>query len=377
MSSEVSELTELAYEGGRLPLTAAPVVGIPDRTYGEVFEPGTEPLGTGEMRVTVLGSGDPFVRRSQAAASVLVEVGNQEHDFFFLDIGSGAVANFNGLGLPVTAATKVFLSHLHADHVGDLPTLLWCLAKGGRLDPVEVWGPAGEYEPLGTRAFTEHLAAAFAWDTESLAGDPRQGGARTLTTEVPYDAQAVVYERNGVTVTSFPVIHILNGAVGYRIDFAGLSVVFSGDTRPCRTLVDAAVGADLLIHETFPAASTFAAKAGMPLEVASKIIDQAHTSPTMAGRVFKRVGARMSSFWHLALDHETVGPVFQEMRREYDGPVTASQDLTVFNITKGAVVTRQGRSTPMPWPVTGPSQHPARPGPAHPPPGWWNEALLS
>jgi hypothetical protein len=204
MSGEVSELTELAYEGGRLPLTAAPVVGTPDRAYGEVFEPGTEPLGIGELRVTVLGSGDPFVRRSQAAASVLVEVGNQEQDFFFLDIGSGAVANFNGLGLPVTAATKVFLSHLHADHVGDLPTLLWCLAKGGRRDPVEVWGPAGEYELLGTRAFTEHLATAFAWDTESLAGDPRQGGVRTLTTEVPYEAQAVVYEHKGVTVTSFP-----------------------------------------------------------------------------------------------------------------------------------------------------------------------------
>jgi ribonuclease Z len=246
------------------------------------------------------------------------------------------VANFNGLGLPVTAATKVFLSHLHADHVGDFPTVLWCLAKGGRRDPVEVWGPAGEYEALGCRAFTEHLAAALAWDTESLAGDPRQGGVRTITTGVPYDAQAVVYERNGVTVTSFPVIHILNGAVGYRIDYAGLSVVFSGDTRPCRTLVDVATGADLLIHETFPAASTFAAKSGMPLDVAARIIDQAHTSPANAGKVFHRVGARMSVFWHLALDHETVGPVFQEMRREYDGPVTASQDLTVFTIAKDA-----------------------------------------
>jgi ribonuclease Z len=52
----------------------------------------------------------------------------------------------------VTSTTKVFLSHLHADHVGDVPTLLWSLAKSGRRDPVEMWGPAGEYAPLGTRA---------------------------------------------------------------------------------------------------------------------------------------------------------------------------------------------------------------------------------
>jgi ribonuclease Z len=375
--NEATELTELAYENGHMPLTATPVIGAPNRSYPQLFEPGTEELDAAEIRVTVLGSGDPFVRRSQAAASILVEIGNEERDFLLFDLGSGAVANFNSLGLPVTAATKVFLSHLHADHVGDFPTFLWCLAKGGRRDPVEVWGPAGEYEPLGTRAFTEHLAAAYAWDTESLAGDPRQSGVRTLTTEVPYDTPAVVYERNGVTVTSFPVVHVLNGAVGYRVDFAGLSVVFSGDTRPCRTLVDAASDADLLIHETFPAAPTFAAKAGIPLETASHIIAAAHTSPRMAGKVFNHVGARMSAFWHLALDHETVGPVFQEMRQEYDGPVTASQDFTVFDITKEAVVTRQAKPNPMPWPVVGPSHSTARPGTPHPPPAWWNDVLMS
>ena len=81
---------------------------------------------------------------------MLIEVGNPERDLFFFDLGSGSLANFNGLRLPVTATTKVFLSHLHADHVGDMPTLLWSLAKAGRRDPVEVWGPAGEHRALGT-----------------------------------------------------------------------------------------------------------------------------------------------------------------------------------------------------------------------------------
>jgi ribonuclease Z len=354
------------------------VVGTTGRSYAPVLEPGAEPVGADEIRVTVLGSGDPFVKKSQASASLLIEVGNDERDFYFFDLGSGALANFNGLRLPVTATTKVFLTHLHADHVGDMPTLLWSLAKGGRRDPVEVWGPAGETRPLGTRAYTQHLEAAHAWDMESLNGHPGQSGAHTITTEVPYDTTAAVYDRNGVTISSFPVIHMMNGAVGYRLDYGGRSVVFSGDTRPCHTLVDACDGADLLVHETFPSAPVFAKKASVPLAFAEAVVNGVHTSPAMAGKVFERAGARMSAMWHLAVDHESVGPVYSEMRTEHDGPVVISQDLTVFDISKDAVVARQASIDPAAWPVVGPTnvQGPPESQP-HPPPAWWADALIT
>jgi ribonuclease Z len=378
MTTEINELTELAYEGSGQPLTTTPVVGTPSRKCASVLTPGAEQLAADEIRVTILGSGDPFVKKSQASASVLIEVGNAQRDVFFFDLGSGALANFNGLCLPVTATTKVFLSHLHADHVGDMPTLLWSLAKSGRRDPVEVWGPAGEYSPLGTRAYAQHIEAAHAWDMESMCGHPGQSGARTITTEVPFDRTAAVYERNGVTVSSFPVIHILNGAVGYRLDYAGCSVVFSGDTRPCHTLVDACDGADLLIHETFPSAAVFARKAGVSETLAEAIVNGVHTGPTMAGLVFKRAHARMSAMWHLVADHETVGPVFSEMRTQHDGPVVISQDLTVFNITKDAVVARQATLDPFAWPVIGPSQVTGPPtSTPHDPPVWWADALMT
>jgi ribonuclease Z len=378
MAREINELTELAYDGGTMPLTTTPVVGTPVGPHAQVLEPGAESVAAGEIRVTILGSGDPFVKKGQAAASLLIEVGNAEQDFFFFDLGSGALANFTGLGLPVTATTKVFLSHLHADHVGDMPTLLWSLAKAGRRDPVEVWGPAGEHDRFGTQAYARHLEMAHAWDMESLSGHPGQSGARMITTEVPYDRPEVVYQRNGVTITSFPVIHIHNGAVGYRLDYAGRSVVFSGDTRPCRHLVEACDGADLLIHETFPTASVLSQKAGMPLSVAEMIVNGAHTSPAAAGMVFAKAGARMCAMWHLVVDHQTVGPVFEEMRTKYDGPAVISQDLTVFNVTKEAIVVRQRTIDPYHWPVVGQTLLSGPPMSAPlPPPAWWADALIT
>lgn len=377
MSSEIGELTELAYEGGA-PLTTTPVVGSVGEPRADVLLPGTEPVGADAVRVTILGSGDPYVNKSQASASLLVEVGNAERDLFFFDLGSGSLANFDGLGLPVTDTTKVFLSHLHADHVGDMPTLLWSLAKAGRRDPVEVWGPAGAEEHLGTHAWGRHIQAAHAWDMTSLNGHPGQSGARAITTEVPYDRTDVVYRRNGVTITSFPVIHIHDGAVGYRLDYAGRSIVFSGDTRPCRHLVEACDGADLLVHETFPTAAVLSQKAGMPLAVAEMIVEGAHTSPAMAGRVFERAGARMSAMWHLAVDHQTIGPVFSEMRANHDGPVVICQDLTTFDVSAESVVVRQRATDPYAWPVVGPTIIQGPPmNPPLEPPAWWADALLT
>jgi len=377
MATEINEMTELAYEGGAV-LTTTPVVGTPAGGYADVLQPGAEPVASDAIRVTILGSGDPFVKHSQASASLLMEVGNEQHDFFFFDLGSGALANFNGLRLPVTDTKKVFLTHLHADHVGDMPTLLWSLAKAGRRDPVEVWGPAAEVRPLGTRAYVQHLEAAHAWDMESLKGHPGQSGAHTITDEVPYNAPATVYERNGVTISSFPVIHMRDGAVGYRLDYAGRSVVFSGDTRPCHTLVDACDGADLLIHETFPSAVVFAKKAGVPVDFAEAVVNGVHTSPAMAGAVFERAGARMSAMWHLAVDHETVGPVYSEMRTRHDGPVVIAQDLTVFDVTADAIVARQVAIDPAAWPVVGPTQVTGPPeATPPPPPAWWADALIT
>lgn len=377
MAAKIDSSTKLAIEGSLEPLTLTPIVGSPAKPYPEILFHAKEELQPDEIRVTVLGSGDPFVKIGQASASILMEVGNEQKDMFLFDIGSGAIANFNALQLPVTSTTKLFITHLHADHVGDVPALIWSTAKAGRRDPVEVWGPASDNDKLGTTHFTKHLEEAFAWDTESMNGHPGQSGARTITTEIPYDKTQVVYERNGVKITSFPVIHLHFGAVGYKLEYAGRSVVFSGDTRPCTTVVDAAQGADLLIHETFPSVGVYAKKASVPPAFAAKIVNGVHTSPTAVGKVFKRAGARMSVMWHFAVDHETIGPAYKEVQEQFDGPVTIAQDLTTFNLTKDSVVVRQASVDPTAWPVVGTSKVSGPPA-TQPlaPPALWDDILI-
>jgi ribonuclease Z len=371
----VQALPALAHLGGTRALTTTPIVGRPARARPDVFVPGTEELGEGEIRVTVLGSGDPFIKRSQASGSLLIEVGNAAKDLFFFDLGSGALANFSSLLLPVESTTKVFLSHLHADHVGDIPGLLGSLPKVGRVDPVEIWGGGCDDPELGLDAFVKHMSKAMAWDRASLRGVRPTSGFEAVGHEFPYDRPVEIYERDGVKVSSFPAIHGLNGAVGYKLEYAGLTVVFSGDTRPCRFVADAAVGADLLIHESFQSPAVAARSWGVPLETALMVTRSAHTIPGQMGRILDMTKPRMAALWHLDVSPGVDG-VFDEIGEHYGGPVAVCQDLTVFNVTAEAVIARQATVNDAPQSVHGPSTTTPVVEPAPEPPGWWAEALL-
>lgn len=375
-NGESMTLPALAYEGGTKAITLTPVVGTPRQKYPEDFIPGEEALADGELRITVLGSGNPWPTRAQASASILVEIGNPERDILVFDLGTGAVANYASLKLPVNALNKVFLSHLHADHMGDLLTLSGSLSKVGRADgPVYVWGPSGTEPRLGTRHFCQAIEEALAWDTAAGTGPINPDSMRIVATESDFSKTQVVYEANGVKVTSFPVVHCIGGAVGYRLDFAGLSFGFSGDARPSWPLVRACEGVDLLIHECFPPAAALAAASGLSIERARIALDAAHTSPGAAGKVFSLVKPRLAGLCHTLLSPHVVPMVFAELREVYDGPVVQTQDLTVINITREAVVSRQAKVSKQLPPIPGKQRAAFQPVQV-PPPDWWAEALI-
>jgi len=335
--------------GGTLPITQTPIIGNPDKEYPKNYIPNTEDLAEDEIRLTFLGTGMPFPTKSQAAAGVLMEFGNG--DILMLDVGSGTVANFNSLEMPPAKLTKFFISHLHTDHQGDLD-MFW--AQGmpfGRTLPMQVWGPTGDGHALGTQAFVDGLLAANLWDFESRKGAIVTSGAEIITHEFDWEKTQVVYDENGITVTSFPAIHALAGSVSYRIDWNDMTIIYSGDTKINNFMVEQGKNADLLIHETFLPAEIFSEKTGMALESAMIVVNEIHTPAKAAGVIFELTQPKMAVMYHTWVNEDTITPLFDDLRIPYLGPVTLAQDLTVFNITPDSIVVRQALVDYAPWPV--------------------------
>jgi len=335
--------------GGTLPITETPIIGNPDKEYPKNYVPGTEELAEDEIRLTFLGTGMPFPTKSQAAAGVLMQFGNG--DILMLDVGSGTVANFNSMKISPADLRKFFISHLHTDHQGDLD-MFW--AQGipfGRTLPMHVWGPTGDGHALGTQAFVDGLLAANLWDLESRKGAVVTSGAEIITHEFDWATTQVVYDENGITVTSFPAIHAMAGSVSYRIDWKGMSIVYSGDTKINNFMIEQGQNVDLLIHETFLPADIFSEKTGMSLENAMIVVNEIHTPAKAAGVVFELTQPKMAVMYHTWVNDDTLTPLFDDLRIPYLGPVTLAQDLTVFNITPDSIVVRQAHVDYAPWPI--------------------------
>lgn len=94
---------------------------VDGNNYPRTYYPNTEKIGKDEMRITALGTGMPNQSPSNVAASFLVELGNGEA--FLFDLGTGASDRLAGLETDYSKLDKVFASHLHTDHVGDIAAL--------------------------------------------------------------------------------------------------------------------------------------------------------------------------------------------------------------------------------------------------------------
>ena len=93
------------------------------------------------------GLGMPTARPKQAASCWLLELGNG--DKFIFDDGTGSNERIAAMQIPYNYLDKVFLSHLHTDHFGDLDALFVSGALAGRQKPLRVWGPSGDTPERG------------------------------------------------------------------------------------------------------------------------------------------------------------------------------------------------------------------------------------
>jgi len=321
------------YAGGRIPQE------IVNNRYPHTYFPGTEKLGANEMRVVALGTGMPTQSPSNYAASFLVELGNG--DSFFFDLGTGSTDNLAALEADYSKLDKVFASHLHTDHVGDLATLWVAGWLGGRYTPLHVYGPSSSAPELGTAAHVDHIRGAWAWDVTSRAGILPNAGGEIVAHEFDFSKTAVVYEENGVKITSFPAIHIRDGSVSYRLDWNGLSFVFGGDSAPNKWFLKEAKDADLVIHECFFTPEQWMKISGFPYQQAYWVTSVIHTPPEGFGKIMSTIKPRMAVAYHYWNHRDLEFEIFEGIRRTYDGPLTMADDLTVWNVTKDHIETRE------------------------------------
>jgi len=305
----------------------------------DFYAPNTEDLAPDEMRLLACGTGMPTARPSQAASCWLLELGNG--DKFIFDVGTGSAERIAAFQIPYNFLDKVFLSHLHTDHFGDLDALFVGGALAGRQKPLRVWGPSGETPERGTKYALEHLRKALTWDLDGRQGltDPR--GYHLEVHEFDYLAiNQVIYEENGVTIRTYPAIHALDGPVSFSLEWNGLKFVFGGDTFPNKWYDEYARDADLAIHECFITVPDMIEKFKFTPQSALAVGTQIHTAPEAFGKVMSRIKPRMAVAYHFFKDFDTTGAILAGIRTTYDGPLSLAQDYMVWNITKDDIRTR-------------------------------------
>jgi ribonuclease Z len=284
---------------------------------------------TQNLKVTLLGTGNPRPVMSRFGPSILVEAGKEKLVF---DCGRGATQRLYQLNISFSDITGLFLTHLHSDHTVGIPDLWLTGWVMGRETPLPVWGPAG------TKAMMKHLQEAYAFDIHirrdvdtKLPG----AGAEVIAHDIK---QGIVYEHNGVKVTAFLVDHgEIKPAYGYRVDYDGHSVTMSGDTRPSGNLVKFAQGTDVLIHEVIDV-EDYSNSGALDTSQQAKAIINHHTTAEQAGVIFSRVKPKLAVYSHIV--PPDVPNVVPHTRKTYSGPLEVGEDLMSIEIGSQIVVHR-------------------------------------
>jgi ribonuclease BN (tRNA processing enzyme) len=246
------------------------------------------------MRITTVGSGTGAPSPTRVCAAHVVEAGDAR---ILLDCGSGAVFRMANIGIDWMALTHVALTHFHADHISDLPTLLYAWRYGAlppRSAPLQIIGPAG------TADLMARLDAAF-------GGGMLQLGYEVTILEL--ESSIPLELAPGVTLNHMSVPHTAE-SVAYSIVAGARRLVYTGDTPMHPPLAEWAAGCDLLLMEC-----------SLPRELAVPT----HLTPEECGMMAALARPRALALTHFypPLEHVDVAAL---VRVNYEGPIHLVHD---------------------------------------------------
>lgn len=258
------------------------------------------------IHVYVCGSGSPMPDADRAGPCLAVLAGRQG---FVFDAGSGSIRKLGRMGFPMDRLQGAYLTHLHSDHIDGLgELLLQAWIAGSRETPLPVSGPAGTDQVIAglTQAYKIDSGYRIAHHGAAVARPGGFGGAAQIITIPEGQPSQVVFDRDGVKITTIRVIHDpIKPAYGYRLDYKGRSVAISGDTVYAPDFVTASKGADVMFHEALNPKMIAAMQAQLAKRGrtdSAKImadIPGYHASPEDAARAAREAGAKALVLYHM------------------------------------------------------------------------------
>lgn len=274
------------------------------------------------MKLTLLGTGSPIPSADRAGSANLVQVDGQH---LLFDCGRGVLLRLTAAGVLPGFVTRLFLTHLHSDHVtdfNDVVTTRWAMSPVA--NPLPVTGPPG------TRQFADRTLAMLVDDIgyrmahhDDLNWQPG--------IEVAEVVAGVAWESGGVRVLAAPTDHRpVAPTVGYRVEHGGHAIVLAGDTVPCDGLDRLVAGADVYVQTVIRPDLVHA----VPSARFHDICDY-HSSCEQAGATAARGGVGT-----LVLTHQVPPPqpgseqewIAQARAGGFEGEIIFGNDLTVVEV---------------------------------------------
>lgn len=266
-------------------------------------------------------------------------------DLLLFDCGEGSQRQMIrfGTGFSVDA---VFFTHFHADHYLGIIGFLRTLGMGGREQPLTLYGPPSARKVLDSAIHLGVERLAFPVDVQELRGGElisRKGyGVRAIKVDHRVNALGYALEEDTRPGRFEPEVakalgvphgpdfgrlqrgQIITLANGIEVrpeqvmgpSRAGRKIVISGDTRPCAAVAEAALDADLLVHE-----ATFSD------DEQARALETRHSTAREAGRIAHQARARRLVLTHLSSRHDVDSrPLFEQAKQEYLGPLDVAYD---------------------------------------------------
>jgi ribonuclease Z len=285
------------------------------------------------LKVIFLGTSGAIPTTRRALPAILVLRGGELNLF---DCGEGTQRQMVFAKIGFCGKMKIFITHMHGDHILGLPGLLQTMALNGRTRLLEVYGPSGIYDFIDSIIRTVQFGMTYPIKI-------REFGSGIICREKEYEIRAV-WSKHSISTLAYSLteyqrpgrfypekarsLGLPEGPLWSKLQHGcqvknpegeivtsdqvmgpprpGRKIVYSGDTGTSKALLDLSKNADLLIHE-----------ATLDDDLADEAFEIGHSTPSQAAKIARYANVKLLVLTHISA-------------RYNDRPLSLEKARTIF-----------------------------------------------